>query len=353
MLPIRSLYYLLCYAWDHADLASRAEVGGVRGDRAADLLGHVLAVRAAELMRRGLHREYTTHDEDLRSPRGKIDVAQQIKRMLSPSGRAACVVDELDHDVLPNRILRTGLMRLSTAVSDPSTARSLRNLGDRMPVSTIEPSPAHFTRLRLHRLSAHYAFVLHVCELVFRSLMPDRGGAWRFVDFTGNERVMGLLFEGFVRKFLTREQTHFRVGRDRIRWLLEPITEGSAAVLPEMQTDITLRAPGRRVIVETKFYGEPLRRGRHDDSSRRLREAHLYQLFAYLRHMETAGRAADAGVLLYATRGERFDHRYRFHDQELRACTLDLEQPWEGIAADLHALAESLAETKPAAVSGA
>lgn len=343
MVRVQNLYYLLCYAWDHADLAARAEVDGLRNDRVADLLGHVFAVRVAELLRRGLHREYLEHDVELRSPRGKIDVGMHIKRMLRPSGRAACVVDDLDHDVLVNQIVLTALVRLATAVTTPKIAASLRSLAMRMPaVSPIEPAPEHFARLRLHRLTARYTFVLHLCELIFRSLVPARGGRWTFVDFTGDERAMGLLFESFVRNFLRREQSVFRVDRDRLAWPVQALTAGSEALLPEMETDITLTAPGRRCIVEAKFYAEPLRPGRNG-GARRLREGHLYQLLAYLRHIEAAGRPANVGVLLYAAAGERFDHRYRLDDHELRACALDLDQPWEAIAADLRTLATSLA----------
>src|SRR5690606_25267553 len=140
-------------------------------------LGHVLAVRVSELLRRGLHREYVARDEELRSPRGKIDVATHIKRVLRPSGRAACVVDELDRDVLMNQLVRTALERLASSVTAASIASSLRNLAVRMaPVSVIEPRASHFARLRLHRLTGHYRFVLNLCELVFRSLVPARDG---------------------------------------------------------------------------------------------------------------------------------------------------------------------------------
>ena len=348
MVPVRNVYYLLCYAWDSADLATRADVGSLPGDHVADLLGHVLAVRVAELLRRGLLREYVSRDEDLRSPRGRIDVGAHIRRALRPSGRVACVVDDLEHDVLVNRLVRTTLERLACAVSKKDGARSLYNLAGRMPgVSLVEPSPAHFARLRLCRLTAHYRFVLNLCELILGSLLPEPGGRWSFVDFTRDVRTMGLLFESFVRNFLAREQRTFAVGRDRLAWPVEALTDGSAALLPHMETDMTLTTAGRRCIVETKYYADPLRVGQWG-GVRRLREAHLYQLFAYMRHMEAAGKPASVGVLLYAATGERFDHRFRLGGQELRACALDLDQPWPGIASDLHAFAGSLLPHPPA-----
>lgn len=348
MVRPQSLYYLLCYAWDHADLATRADVAGVANDRVADLLGHVLAVRVAALLRRGLHREYLTHAEELRSPRGKIDVPAHIKRVLRPSGRVACVLDELDHDVLVNQLVRTTLERLAPVVSDHATRRALLNLKMRMPpVALVVPTEALFMRVRLHKLTSHYRFVLNVCELVCRSLVPDGAGGWAFVDFTGDQKAMGLLFEDFVRNFLKREQTTFSVERDRIAWPVVALTADSEALLPRMETDVTLTMPGRRCVIEAKFNTEPLREGR--GGSRRLREGHLYQLFAYLRHLEAAGRHVDVGMLLYATKGERFEHRYKLDAQEIHVRTLDLDQPWEAIASDLHAVAASLRAARSAA----
>lgn len=336
-----SLYYLLCYAWDHADLATRADVAGVPNDRVADLLAHVLTVRVSELLRRGLHREYLSREEELRSPRGKIDVPTHVKRVLRPCGRVACRFDELDHDVLMNQVVRATLERLAPAVTAPETARALRSLARRMPaVYEITLTEPIFARLRLHRLASHYRFVLNLCELVTKSMVPDGRGGWAFVDFTGDQKAMGNLFEDFVRNFLKREQDAFAVGRDRIGWPVVPITAGSEALLPRMETDVTLTTRGRRCVLEAKFNTEPLRIGRGGGA--KFREGHLYQLFAYLRHLEAAGKVVDVGVLLYATKGERFDHRYKLDAHEIRACALDLDQPWGAIEADLQALIWSL-----------
>lgn len=345
-----SLYYLLCYAWDHADLATRADVAGVPNDRVADLLAHVLTVRLSELLRRGLHREYVSRDEELRSPRGKIDVPTHVRRVLRPSGRVACQFDELDHDVLINQVVRATLEHLAPAVAAPETARALRGLARRMPaVSDVALDERVFARMRLHRLASHYRFVLNLCELVAKSLVPDGRGGWAFVDFTGDQKAMGNLFEDFVRNFLKRERHRhgFEVDRDRIEWPVVPITVGSKALLPRMETDVTLTKRGRRCVVEAKFNTEPLRIGRGGGA--KFREGHLYQLFAYLRHLDAAGRFVDVGVLLYATQGERFDHRYKLDAHEIRACALDLDQSWEAIAADLHTLVQSLEGVRVAA----
>ncbi|QRN94771.1 hypothetical protein JRI60_37510 [Archangium violaceum] len=336
MVPVRNVYYLLCYAWDHADMAPLADVGGLDVGPLQDLLAHVLVSGVAGLLRRGLDRAYVEHEEALRSPRGRLDVSVTLKRNLERSSRAVCRYDELSHDVLHNRLLRATMLRLASAGVAPHLARELTNAARRMrEVSPIEPVPALFRRVQLHRNNAHYGFLLHTCELAMRFLVPEQHGqGFRFVDFRADEREMGALFEAFVRNFLKREQDHFRVGGEVIRWAAEPVLPGAEALLPSMRTDISLVAPGHKVILDAKFYTRPLRTGR--DGRKKLREEHLYQVFAYLKNLEARGHgAADTGVLLYATSGERFDYRYRLGGHELRACSLDLDQPWPGIREDL------------------
>ncbi|HYO51219.1 5-methylcytosine restriction system specificity protein McrC [Archangium sp.] len=343
MVPIRNVYYLLCYAWEHAEAAPLADVGGVEAGCLQDLLAHVLVSGVAGLLRRGLDRAYVEHEEALRSPRGRLEVSATLKRNLERASRAVCRYDELSHDVLHNRLLRATMLRLASAGVAPGLGRELTRAVRRMrEVADIEPVPALFRRVQLHRNNAHYRFLLHACELAVRFLIPEQHGqGFRFVDFRADEQEMGALFEAFVRNFLRREQGHFTVGGETIRWAAEPLLPGAEALLPIMRTDISLVAPGRKVIFDTKFYTRPLRLGR--DGRKKLREEHLYQVFAYLKNLEARGHGiADTAVLLYATRGERFDHRFRLGGHELRACSLDLDQPWPGIRNDLLLLAQGL-----------
>jgi hypothetical protein len=143
----------------------------------------------------------------------------------------------------------------------------------------------------------------------------------------------------------------FRVqGSERIEWVAEPVTPGSELLLPGMRTDISLVSPGRKVVLDAKFYATPLRVG--GDGRKKLREDHLYQVFAYLKNLEARGHgAADAVVLLYAASGERFNHCFRVGRHELRACTLDLDQPWPAIRSDLLRLADSLRQPAEAPLS--
>jgi 5-methylcytosine-specific restriction enzyme subunit McrC len=343
VVPVLNVYYLLCYAWDYADTVPLVDVGGAAAERMENLLAQMLITGASSLLRRGLDRSYVDERDELCPPRGKIDLSSTIKRSVDRTGRLACVYDELRHDVLHNRLLRATMLRLASSGIERKLARELVRMAERMHgVSDIAPEPHLFRRVQLHRNNAHYRFLLHICELVVRHLIPVQNGAgFRFADFRGDEREMGALFEAFVRNFLRREQAHFAVSGEYVAWVATPMSTGAEALLPLMRTDISLVAPGCKVVIDTKFYQHPLRSGR--DGKKKLREEHLYQVYAYLKNLEAGGTgAADTALLLYAATDERFDLRYKLGPHEIRARTLDLNQPWQSIRSDLLELSEEL-----------
>jgi 5-methylcytosine-specific restriction enzyme subunit McrC len=104
-IPIRNLYYLLCYAWDVLEERDDMLVSEPEGLSHVELLAKVLSIAVQRLWRRGLDRGYRELAEDVRSPRGRLDVPRMIACQLEPLGRAACTFDELGHDVLHNQIL--------------------------------------------------------------------------------------------------------------------------------------------------------------------------------------------------------------------------------------------------------
>ena len=68
---------------------------------------------------------------------------------------------------------------------------------------------------------------------------------------------MGRLFQLFVRKFLEREQSQFKVDAPKVPWDLGYGDGSDVAWLPEMNTDVTLTNESQRVVIESKYYATP------------------------------------------------------------------------------------------------
>jgi len=200
-------------------------------------------------------------------------------------------------------------------------------------VSLIPLTAASFRRVQLHRNNRLYRFLLNLCELIHRSLLPDQqSGAHRLQDILRDESVMHRLFEKFVRNFAARHCTGARVSAMSIAWQVSAEAEALER-LPGMTTDVTIEWPERKLILDCKYYREALV-GRWQE--KKLHAEHLYQLLAYLQNQaQNPGWEQVEGMLLYPAVGEDFDWRYQLLGRAVRVATLNLDQPWPGIHARL------------------
>jgi len=337
MIPIGNLYYLLCYAWNRLDERDFVEVQALPRQDLPNLLARILINGVKRLLRQGIDRIHIARTQDSQNPRGKIDITDSLKRGLLLCNAVACMVDELSHDVLHNRIIRTTLRRLaSTAEIDPGLSHELRILEKQLDaVSPIELRAEHFARVQLHRNNSFYRFLLHVCELCFFALLAEeRHGEYRFKDFVRDEVRMRNVFQDFVYNFYRIEQKEFVVSSERLDWDTSYADREAQALLPHMVTDVCLDSFSRKIVIECKFSPNVLRENWGKLSAR---SDHLYQLFAYLKHLEQRGGAHRSchGILLYPTVTRPIDFLFDTQGHRVRVVTLDLRQAWNEISAQL------------------
>lgn len=336
-IPIANIYYLLCYAWSHVDerdVVRREELEKLQS--VYDLLGKVLAAGTFRLIRRGIDRGYREVHEDLAGIRGKIEVGETVKRAISARGRLICSFEEMSHDVLHNRILRSTLgclLRLSNLDSDVYT--EVRNayitLDD---IRVVRLSRRLFRQVQIDRNRRYYRFLLSVCRLIHEQLLTnDQSGEVKFVDFS--EDRMEKLYEDFIIGFYTREQERFQVNhRGRaIAWSDEGTQDEHRSKLPRMEADVILEAADRRIIMDAKYYREAFG-GRYGG---KLHSANLYQLLAYLRNREATREPGPRheGILLYPTVDDSLRVDVCLEGFSIRARSIDLAQDWRNIHRDM------------------
>ncbi|WP_400192579.1 hypothetical protein [Hymenobacter sp. B81] len=341
MIPIHNLYYLLCYAWNRLPEPGEWQQVAAGGfHRPLELLTQLLLLGTRRLLLKGLPLGYAEREAELTELRGRVLLAPTIGRDLLRRGRAVCAYDELGPDTPFNALLAGALDVLGRTRRLPAPLRQeVRRLRSRFPA---EVQAAPFTRpqlraLRRRRLPGAEGFLLNVCELIYRTALPepDAAGRTRFHDFRRDEGLMAQLFERFVRNFYRLEQRRYRVSSETIGWQAEAERTEDLALLPSMITDTSLEAPDRKIILDTKYYATAFKA--HYDRQR-LIAPHLYQLYAYLQNQPpVAGRPLE-GLLLYPAATHEADLRYTLGGFPVRVVTLDLNQPWPRIAAALLAL---------------
>jgi len=338
-IPVRNVYYILCYAWKHAQELDTADLSEAQPATLPDLLGHVLAGSVSRLLSHGLDREYITREEEVPGVRGKLDISTTVKRNLKPRARTYCRFDDLDYDILSNRIIKATLRELART---EGLAADIRKRVSRLyrkldAISDIELRTGHFRRVHIHRNNRLYDFVLHLCRIIHDSVTVDeRTGRKRFHDFTEDEARMGALFEDFVREFYRREQKNYRVASPRLSWRDAQGSPADLERLPIMRTDVVLSSAERTVILDAKFYREALA-GQH---GKRVRSGHLYQIFAYLENWDGSevGAPLPEGMLLYPVVKRPFAYDYTLRGKHVRIRSIDLDQDWRKIQADMLAL---------------
>lgn len=347
-IPVQNLYYLLSYAWN--DKLRTGDLDKITDEQCPDLanfFAQVLGQAVHQLIRRGLDRNYVTHHELTPQLKGRIDFAASAKRQTWIQGRMHCSYDDLSHDVLHNQIIHSTLRLLIVSKTLKKENRTL--LHDQLDwfkhVTLIRVTPRTFRRVQLHRNNRSYQFILHLCELVYASLLPEHqnNGDRQFKRIEENEQVMPYIFEQFILAFAKRHYPEASIGRPYIQWLADYHTEGTSSLLPRMETDVIIDWPERKLIIDCKYYKQAFTKrqygGQDSPEVEKFKTNNLYQIFAYLvNKREEAGWEHVEGMLLYPTTTDDFRHDFSLAGNRVQAASIDLNQNWKTIETNLKTL---------------
>lgn len=330
-IPIQNLYYLLCYAWDQLAEGALIDIKASDSKSLSELFAQVLAHGTQHLVKRGFDRGYLVHSEETPRLCGRFNLSESMQRLSWRQGRMVCEFDELDHNILQNRILKTTIEDVLHAKGIEKNTRTLlrEQAASLRHINSIHITSGIFRRVHLHRNNRFYRFLLNVCELIHDSKLPEQqDGKTRFRDFIRDPKRMPYLFECFVKNFYMREQREFKVGRVQFKWAATG-TEESLAVLPVMKTDVSLWSKNRSIILDCKFYAEAMSGWLGQE---KIHASNLYQLYAYLRNAEHhADWKGSEGILLYPAVSSQFDHHFTVDGHRIRVVSIDLDQPWKHI----------------------
>ena len=254
-IPIRNIYYLLCYAWNRLAEGQLVDVSAIDSTELADLFARVLISGTEHLLRRGLERGCQTFEGELTSLRGRVEVALSARKMLLAHGRACCMYDELTVNTVPNRIVKATLRHLAHVPSlNESLRKKIRVLLQKLGgIEDLRLTKLDFRQIQLNGNKRFYKFILNVCELVQATwLVDEETGAYRFRDFLRDEHEMATVFENFIFNFYRIERPEMTVRRERIYWAASSKEDPELQFLPLMQTDVVLRDTQRTIVIEVK-----------------------------------------------------------------------------------------------------
>lgn len=160
--------------------------------------------RISGLLRGGAIRTYQAFEDDLPTLRGRLRLAEQIRRTAAERSRLRCGFDELSPDNPHNRALKAVLVRLLPQAMRVEARTAVSGLLHRLAeISDAPCSPEDIDRLPFNRLTLAWKPVFQRAAWFLRGLYPDvrAGGVEGLCLLFDMQR----LFETFVGACLRRE----------------------------------------------------------------------------------------------------------------------------------------------------
>ena len=339
MIPVQNIYYMLAYAFQVLNENGYKDIETEQFDNVGELCAAILAKGVALQLKRGLGKEYIPQNEPLSSLRGKIDIAESIKTQSMLRKQLICTYDDFTVNSYMNRILKSTMELLIRSDISKVRKKELRKLlvffGD---VETLNVYDINW-RLQYNRNNQSYRMLISICYLVVKGLLQSNtSGSTKLMDFLDEQR-MCRLYEKFILEYYRKEHPKIKASASQIPWKLD---DDFSSMLPVMQTDIMLSKGNTVLIIDAKYYGHTTQSqyGVHT-----LHSGNLYQVFTYVKNKDAEFGDQPhtvSGMLLYAQTDEvvQPNHVYHMSGNKISVCTLDLNQGFSDIAAQLDSIVE-------------
>ena len=268
-IPISRVLFMLGYAADST--AWRPEDANLGA--ATDLVSAVIGLftnLCDRALGRGLLNGYHSVEADLYTVRGRVDLAEQLRRRPGLDLPLAVRYERHDEDITENRLLLAAALLLrGLPIRAPATRRSMHRVLEALQNVTAQTyRPNQIPSVTWTRLNTHYRPAVELARLLLTLHAPDLTvGSHRTASLTID---MATLFEKFIREAL-REALHVNSTQFPDGNACQPLHLDSAeqiGVLP----DLSLWVNGKCCFIGDVKYKRDTGPGHNDD---------LYQLLAY------------------------------------------------------------------------
>lgn len=332
---------MLSYAFQILNEQGYKKLATEEFDNAGDLCAAILIRGISNQLKRGLGREYISETETIAAIRGKIEINESIKNQTMIRNQMTCTYDEFSVDSALNRIIKSTVMLLIKSDISKQRKKELRKLmvffAD---VSLVDVHAINWS-VNYDRNNQTYRLLITICHLVVKGLIQTKSdGSVKMMDFLDEQRMCHL-YEKFILEYYKKHYyPQITASASQIAWALD---DGIGTMLPTMQSDIMLYQKqgdnNKTLIIDAKYYAHTTQ-VQYDVHT--LHSNNLYQIFTYVKNKATKGGEV-AGMLLYAKTDEEIypNNEYQMSGNTITVRTLDLNLPFEEIAAQLDGIAQN------------
>jgi len=309
-LDISRVLFLASYAMGLFKLREMERFNFEDAPSLIEVLALALASAARRAFASGLLHGYRTEEEAIHTVRGRVRIAEQIRRRFGVPLPLEVRYDEFTDDITVNRLVKAATARLGRMrVRSLQSRTGLRWVSTRLENVSLVEFPANAVpKVAFDRLNAHYREVVTLSRLVLQhtSFEIGRGGN-RAPGFLVD---MNVVFQDFVTQAL-REALGVSDRTFRADTALPYVTLDEAGHV-SLKPDLSWwDGPTCTFVGDAKYK-------RIND--KRVPNADLYQLLAYATALDLPG-----GLLIYAQgEAEQVVHQVRYTDKRLEVAALDL-----------------------------
>lgn len=245
-----------------------------------DLIVQQLAAEAAELIARGLHRDYRHTTEDLASPKGRIDFQSYVRLAAGSQATLPCVHHPRTEATLLNQVLLSGLHLAAGSTTDLEMRARLRRLAQMLDPGVyplrLDQSTLQRCRRSMDRRTASYEPALTLIELLVQSMGISLSDAHAQLPLPGFLFDMNSFFQALLSRFL-HEHLEGHTIRDEYRlrgmFTYDPAHNPRGRRAPMPRPDfVVLRDNRVKAVLDAKY---------RDLWAHNLPSSMLYQLALY------------------------------------------------------------------------
>src|SRR5574344_3101725 len=104
---IKNIYYMLCYSCENLSSVCENSVDSEDFENIQDLFAVILYKGISKQLKRVLYKEYEEQQEKLNCIKGKINIAETIKKNSLINKKAICEFDEFTENTYFNQVLKS------------------------------------------------------------------------------------------------------------------------------------------------------------------------------------------------------------------------------------------------------
>lgn len=332
---------MLAYAYQDLQIQGYDSVSVEKFESALDLLATIVSHAVSAQIKRGLMKEYISISEPMNSPKGKIKISQSIPLYATHSKQLICEHDEFSANIYPNQIIKSTLRLLVKSSDVPQATKKIikRSLLYFEGIDDIRITSINWQSIRIGKTNSSYKALLSLCYIICTGMIQSTEAGHVRLNTYIDEQRMSRLYEQFILRYYQKHYPQLKPAAPYVAWNVD---DGYTYLLPVMKTDTILFSGPHKLIIDAKYYQHTMQTNTRFNN-KTLHSNNLYQMYSYVKNLDTNHTGNVSGLLLYAKTDELLipDNVYTIDGSKITVTTLDLNQDFSGIEMQLQAIADN------------